>query len=392
MKIRQQHVLDSVKSPSPTRGPQVQDKTAIEQNFLPTALDVPAKPYDGCSVLDHNRQLEEIEHSARLEEWIEDQNAHQQSEVHQQELQPANAKFEVVGGCALSSPALPPHPCKLLGPSSAPQSRRDALLSEIRELGSGRTRVVASVTQHPSDACKSNEDFKASNIDLEVASSIRDNAKSRGDPLTPPFNLDPSLLSNTAALQAKSRAGGPGLALDVDHPSGPSSSYTPCQLPMTDSCTRRSLPTLLPPELEPSRPESAILDKMSPSPTNPSHSILVPPKRFMNNASLRTFTSNCGNFRVEADLLDWKDGKVWLRKGNGVKIAVLLSRLSGQDVEYVVAEMMQRAEQRALSYGCMDSQALRQGEPGPFHGFVGGLQSELEEAYAVATCEKKTHA
>jgi len=53
------------------------------------------------------------------------------------------------------------------------------------------------------------------------------------------------------------------------------------------------------------------------------------------NGKVRTWTDRSGTFRVEAEFLGLKEGKIHLHKLNGVKIAVPISKMSPDDVDYV---------------------------------------------------------
>ncbi|KAL8838357.1 MAG: hypothetical protein Q9170_002164 [Blastenia crenularia] len=50
---------------------------------------------------------------------------------------------------------------------------------------------------------------------------------------------------------------------------------------------------------------------------------------------IRTWTDRSGSFKVEAQFIGLKDGKIHLHKLNGVKIAVPVSKMAIQDLEYV---------------------------------------------------------
>jgi hypothetical protein len=50
---------------------------------------------------------------------------------------------------------------------------------------------------------------------------------------------------------------------------------------------------------------------------------------------IRTWTDRSGSFKVEAEFLTVKDGKIHLHKVNGVKIAVPVPKMSVEDLEYV---------------------------------------------------------
>ncbi|KAF2278152.1 uncharacterized protein EI97DRAFT_448880 [Westerdykella ornata] len=52
-------------------------------------------------------------------------------------------------------------------------------------------------------------------------------------------------------------------------------------------------------------------------------------------AKVRTWTDRTGSFKVEAEFLTIKDGKIHLHKVNGVKIAVPVPKMSVEDLEYV---------------------------------------------------------
>ncbi|KAF2186947.1 hypothetical protein K469DRAFT_705490 [Zopfia rhizophila CBS 207.26] len=54
-----------------------------------------------------------------------------------------------------------------------------------------------------------------------------------------------------------------------------------------------------------------------------------------NPAKVRTWTDRSGSFKVEAEFLGLKDGKIHLHKVNGVKIAVPVPKMAIEDLEYV---------------------------------------------------------
>ncbi|KAF2634646.1 hypothetical protein P280DRAFT_474434 [Massarina eburnea CBS 473.64] len=54
-----------------------------------------------------------------------------------------------------------------------------------------------------------------------------------------------------------------------------------------------------------------------------------------NSSKIRTWTDRSGSFKVEAEFLTVKDGKIHLHKVNGVKIAVPVTKMSMEDLEYV---------------------------------------------------------
>ena len=50
---------------------------------------------------------------------------------------------------------------------------------------------------------------------------------------------------------------------------------------------------------------------------------------------MRTWTDRSGSFKVEAEFIGLKDGKIHLHKQNGVKIAVPVNKMAIEDLEYV---------------------------------------------------------
>ncbi|CBX95693.1 hypothetical protein LEMA_P028450.1 [Plenodomus lingam JN3] len=78
-----------------------------------------------------------------------------------------------------------------------------------------------------------------------------------------------------------------------------------------------------------------------------------------NPAKVRTWTDRSGSFKVEAEFILIKDGKIHLHKVNGVKIAVPVTKMSVEDLEYVervtgesldddkpLSDLKKRSEQR----------------------------------------------
>ena len=53
------------------------------------------------------------------------------------------------------------------------------------------------------------------------------------------------------------------------------------------------------------------------------------------SARVRTWTDHSGTFKVEAQFLGVSDGKIHLHKVNGVKIAVPVTKMSPEDIEYI---------------------------------------------------------
>lgn len=54
-----------------------------------------------------------------------------------------------------------------------------------------------------------------------------------------------------------------------------------------------------------------------------------------NQSRIRTWTDRSGTFRVEAEFIGLREGKIHLHKMNGVKIAVPVSKMAVEDLEYV---------------------------------------------------------
>lgn len=83
-----------------------------------------------------------------------------------------------------------------------------------------------------------------------------------------------------------------------------------------------------------------------------------------NPAKVRTWTDRSGSFKVEAEFILIKDGKIHLHKINGVKIAVPVTKMSVEDLEYVervtgesldddkpLSDLKRRSTQRARDAG-----------------------------------------
>jgi hypothetical protein len=58
-------------------------------------------------------------------------------------------------------------------------------------------------------------------------------------------------------------------------------------------------------------------------------------KQFPDRRKVRTWTDRSGGFKVEAEFVGFKDGKIHLHKTNGVKIAVPVAKMSPPDIEHV---------------------------------------------------------
>lgn len=53
------------------------------------------------------------------------------------------------------------------------------------------------------------------------------------------------------------------------------------------------------------------------------------------SSRVRTWTDRSGTFKVEAEFIGLRDGKIHLHKVNGVKIAVPVTKMSQRDLDYV---------------------------------------------------------
>ena len=395
MQIRRDHVHDPTPS-QPSKNTETNDVKGLQQDLLVSSLDDPPLQHDSRSIVDHNRHCEETENSTRLEQWIHDQQAHQQDGAAQENSADL-ASSSSTGHTEApppTPPALPPRPAipQTEPPQSSALSQREALLQQIREVVGKR---VSQITSNEDPALRRSLDFSTSHeaaIAPETSpvpnSDTKEAAWARSGSLYPSIGRDASPQPVTAApshpvptdIQMDSHAWLEKAGWDSHEQPPPA---------LTDSWEKeepsfqapRPGPPPVPPKPEAARAASTSnVGNKDLSPTNPYYSKLnrtsLPPLLF----TPRIFTSNCGAFRVEAELLDWKDGKVWLRKGNGVKISVPLSRFSGVDVEFILTEMMRRAEQRRVNAGL---QAARDERSVPC-GIELGLESELEKVYAVA--------
>jgi hypothetical protein len=54
-----------------------------------------------------------------------------------------------------------------------------------------------------------------------------------------------------------------------------------------------------------------------------------------NKSKVRTWTDRSGSFKVQAEFIGLRDSKIHLHKLNGVKIAVPVTKMSMEDLEYV---------------------------------------------------------
>ncbi|KIW22583.1 hypothetical protein, variant [Cladophialophora immunda] len=78
---------------------------------------------------------------------------------------------------------------------------------------------------------------------------------------------------------------------------------------------------------------------------------------------VRTWTDHSGTFKVEAEFLRVTDGKIHLHKVNGVKIAVPVTKMSPEDLEYVEQMRHRNQEQpNARSGASVGARATEQGK------------------------------
>ena len=88
------------------------------------------------------------------------------------------------------------------------------------------------------------------------------------------------------------------------------------------------------------------------------------PKSKPNSSRVRTWTDRSGTFKVEAEFIGLKEGKIHLHKMNGVKIAVPVAKMAVEDLEYVeratgtsldedkpLSDIKRRSTQKAKSGG-----------------------------------------
>lgn len=93
-------------------------------------------------------------------------------------------------------------------------------------------------------------------------------------------------------------------------------------------------------------------------------------------SKLRTWTDRSKTFKVEAQFLGCKEGKIHLHKSNGVKIAVPVAKMAVEDLEYVEKITgLSLDEEKPLSYvksqqGQQSSQRVFQRSPQPQAGIT----------------------
>ena len=242
-----------------------------------------------------------------------------------------------------------------LDPRSGNDGGREALLRQILEVGSRKPAQTASnevapeeqgqrglsadstVCAHISPSAPANQGTEQAESARAIATTLH--SKSMNNPTTqtrklppPPIPPKPRSVLPTASPSAISKPQPPAIR-NNDVPTISSDSA-----PEVHKAISSPLP-LLPKPAQFNTATATAAPSQNPYP----HTLL--PNKTHRSTSTRIFTSNCGTWSVQAQLLDWKAGKVWLRKINNVKISVPLSRFSGADVEHILTEMMQRAEE-----------------------------------------------
>ena len=79
-----------------------------------------------------------------------------------------------------------------------------------------------------------------------------------------------------------------------------------------------------------------------------------------NSSNVRTWTDRSGSFKVDAEFLGIKDGKIHIHKVNGVKIAVAANRMAVEDLEYVERMTGQSLEDEKPLSAAIDKRRSKQ--------------------------------
>jgi hypothetical protein len=123
-----------------------------------------------------------------------------------------------------------------------------------------------------------------------------------------------------------------------------------------------------------------------------------------NSAKIRTWTDRSGSFKVEAEFIGLRDGKIHLHKLNGVKIAVPVTKMAIEDLEYVeratgvsldedkpLADLKRKSTQRAKERNSAEPRAgitvekPKRPEYDWFDFFLGcGVNPQICERYSAA--------
>lgn len=368
-------------------------QTVFQQNCSLTSLKEPTLQSEGTLIHDHNRHCEENENDARFQKRIEDQKALKQKWLAQHRVQSAVLGHVPTDEQSPTPLALPPrsHKYQRFAQSHGLTSQKDALLRQIREIASGGSGQEVSVVEEPSKSSMSTSGMGTVRKSPAPPSSVGRGAASESEFLARSLGRDAGLDPQDRSLPlpdsnpAEGHQGNFGVPTKCNQPSCDVCTTYWGQRELDDQSIRKPPPPPIPPKPQAFQPGSANEAWGSLPPTRPYHTLTGAVRHASTAASIRVYTSNCGNFKVEAELLDWKDGKVWLRKANSVKIAVPLSRFSGQDVEYVVTEMMRRVDQGRTAIDHAGSDVVQKDDTATSCGVQAGLHAELEGAYAITT-------
>ena len=123
------------------------------------------------------------------------------------------------------------------------------------------------------------------------------------------------------------------------------------------------------------------------------------PKAKPNQSRIRTWTDRSGTFKVEAEFIGLREGKIHLHKQNGVKIAVPVNKMAVEDLEYVeratgasldedkpLSDIKRRSTQKAKTNGSRAGASIeKKAEYDWFDFFLGcGVNPQICERYANA--------
>jgi hypothetical protein len=272
--------------------------------------DQGTQPASSGSIEEHNAHCEKAENNHRLKKWLDEQRVDDYLEVSEsRDITAAMEEGSSTSGSLTPPPELPPRPVKK--PGLALQTNpREALLQEIRD--AGRSRAANQVASNT--ASKANTALPTATEDTISCHVIQQTAQ-----------------LSRAATRPPTKARGSSVQND-------SQGCTSC--PDLSENARRP-----PPVPRRSRHLAVTSTVSQPPPSPPPSPPPVPDP--VTRPAFHSFTSSCGNYVVDALLLDWRAGKVWLLKANGVKVAVPLSRFLGRDIEYILLEIAKRNDEKA---------------------------------------------
>ena len=116
-----------------------------------------------------------------------------------------------------------------------------------------------------------------------------------------------------------------------------------------------------------------------------------------NQSRVRTWTDRSGTFKVEAEFIGLREGKIHLHKQNGVKIAVPVSKMAVEDLEYVeratgasldedkpLSDIKRRSTQKAKTNGSRAGASVQKKEEYDWFDFFlqCGVNPQICERYA----------